>query len=696
VPPLAEGFIARPETVPGLEAALVPGATVALVSGHEAAGGALGSCGKTQLAAYVTEALQRSRSVDVLIWVSAHSRASVLAGYEQAAAKLGLDYGADAEAVAARVMAWMGGTSRPWLIVFDDLRDAADLDGLWPVGTAGRALITAADAAAVPGERGVRVHAVPAFSTREALSYLAGRLTTDPDQRGGAIDLVADLGCDPAALAQAAAVIISSGMSCREYREYFVQRPTLPAAGGEFPAAAWFTWTAAASYAERLAPGAGTWRLLVLAALLGGHGIPVPVFIASAVDQYLSGQAPVGHQDPQRAQAALQVLARAGLVTADATAVWVGRALQAAVRSVTPPGLVDEAARAAADALAEVWPTDQPRSWLATAMRACAVSLRQAAGDVLWHGGGYHRLLVMAGYSLADAGLAGPAVTWWRDLATDSSKILGPDSPHTLAVGSLLADALLATAQADEAVTWSEWVLGARASALGPDHRATIAAQVSLGRALAAAGKPGDATAVLAVAASTGERAYGARDASAVVAREEYAAACLAAGNAAEAIGCYRRLLGDREHLQGPAHPGTLAVSSRLAAALLAAGQAEAAIAQYQQVLAAREQALGPDHPDTLAARASLAAACDAAGEMSAALQLHEQTCAGYERVCGAGHPDTLAGRADLALAYFSAGQLGDAVTLLRNAIADSEQALSPADPLTRALRQTLAEITGR
>jgi hypothetical protein len=36
-------------------------------------------------------------------------------------------------------------------VVLDDLRDAADLDGLWPQGPAGQVLITAADAAAVPG-----------------------------------------------------------------------------------------------------------------------------------------------------------------------------------------------------------------------------------------------------------------------------------------------------------------------------------------------------------------------------------------------------------------------------------------------------------------------------------------------------------------------------------------------------------------
>ena len=71
-----------------------------------------------------------SRSVDVLAWVAAMSRASVLSGYVQAAAELGLDHGGDAESVAARFLAWLAGTSRPWLVVLDDLRDAADLDGL--------------------------------------------------------------------------------------------------------------------------------------------------------------------------------------------------------------------------------------------------------------------------------------------------------------------------------------------------------------------------------------------------------------------------------------------------------------------------------------------------------------------------------------------------------------------------------------
>ena len=118
-----------------------------------------------------------------------------------------------------------------------------------------------------------------------------------------------------------------------------------------------------ARHAEQLAPGAGTWPLLVLTALLDGHGIPGTVLTTLATCQHLAegaGRPP----DPQWAWSALLVLERAGLVTVDAAAtppaVWVSTGLQAAVRAVAPPDLLDQAARAAADALVQAWPTDQP------------------------------------------------------------------------------------------------------------------------------------------------------------------------------------------------------------------------------------------------------------------------------------------------------------------------------------------------
>ena len=703
VPPLAEGFIARTETVPGLEAALVPGAAVALVTGSETAGGARdwpGSCGKTQLAAYLAGSLWRSRAVDLLAWVAATSRASVLAGYGQAAAKLGLDHGGDAEAVAARFLAWLDGTSRPWLVVLDDLRDAADLDGLMPAGPAGRVLVTAADAAAMPGEHRVRVLAVPGFSTREALNYLSGRLTTDPDQRSGAIDLAGELGGEPAALAQAAAVIVSSGIRCREYRDYFAQRRAQLAAAG------------AARCPRRRSPGRcrpstpGSWhrtgepgRSLRWPRCWTARRFPGPCSPRLPPASTSTARASPA-ADPGAAWSAVLALERAGLLAIDAAgtppAVWVSPALQAAVRAAAPPDLLDRAARAAADALAEVWPAGQPRSWLAAALRSCAASLRQAAGDALWDAGGCHRLLLAAGHSLDAAGLTGPAVTWWRELAAGSHRLLGPGHPDTVLAGGLLAGALLAAGQAAEAVTWFGWVAGRtrrRARARSPRHhrgpRSASAARWS-------------------PPASPARRSpcWTRRPATASGSTDPTTPEPWPPGTSmpphawprarpARRSRCYQRSLAGRERLHGPDHPGTLDARLRLAGACLAAGKTRDAIAQHKTVLAGREHALGADHPDTLAARARLAAAYDAAGQMGDALQLHQETCAGYERVFGGDHPDTLARRADLAHAYSAAGQLGEAVTLLRDTITRSEQALSPGDPLTRALRQALAGITG-
>ncbi len=146
VPALADGFSARLETAPALAAALRPGAAVALVPDRAAAPAAfpgpaaapaaqdwLRSSGKTQLAAAFAESLWQSGGADLLVWIEATSRASVLSGYAAAtAAATGRDQASSGESVAAQFLSWLGETSRPWLVVLDDLADPANLDGLWP------------------------------------------------------------------------------------------------------------------------------------------------------------------------------------------------------------------------------------------------------------------------------------------------------------------------------------------------------------------------------------------------------------------------------------------------------------------------------------------------------------------------------------------------------------------------------------
>jgi tetratricopeptide (TPR) repeat protein len=694
VPLLPDGFSPRPDTAPALEPELLPGTAVALVPADE-----LGSSGKTQLAVHFAESLWRSGRIDLLAWIVATDRSSLLSGFVQAASAAGINYAGDAESVSARLIDWLATAQRPWLVVLDGLRDAADADGLWPAGPAGRLLITTGDATTVSGDHQALTLKVPAFSSREAMNFLSGRLGTDPAQRSGAIDLVGDLGCEPVALAQASAVIASSGLSCRDYRHHFTQRQAqLGTAGVTGASAASVTWTFSAEYADHLSRGAGVRPLLALIALLDGHAIPGSVFNTVAISEYLSGDGATSQPDPARAWTTVNGLRRAGLLTVtegSPPTVRISSVVQNAIRAAIPAALIEGAAHAAANALVEAWPLDDQRSWLATELRACAASLRVVEGDPLWAGGRAHPLLSLTGQSLDSARLTGPAVTYWRALAADSERIGGPATPDTLLVSSKLAEALLTAGQAAEAATRFERVQHGRASAFGPDHPSTIMTRVWLGRALIAAGQPEDALAVLTEAVASSEHVCGPDHADTLTAREEYAAASRAAGHASDAIRAYRGLLADRQRLQGPRHADTMTTGLKLADSYLAANQVKDAIAQYKQVLADREGMLGPGHPDTLQARAGLASAQFAAGRMSAALQSYEETCAGYKRALGADHRTTLARQADLANAYYATGRLGDATTLLTDAVARCELALPQGDPLTLAMRASLTNITG-
>ena len=492
VPPLAEGYTDRPDTARGIVDALVPGVSLALVPGSAFAEGPsnwLGACGKTQIAVIIAESLWRSAGIDALIWISATSRASVLSGYVQAsAAAFGIEPAGTAESVAARLLSWLSATDQPWLVVLDDLQDPTDLDGLWPEGPAGRVLVTGTQSSLAAGRRGTQVIPVGFFSVREALNCLTERLSVNPAQRQGAIDLIEALGREPLALAQAASVVANSTLACRDYRDYFARRrQQIGVAAGEVPSAAAVTWTLSLGQAESLLPGASVRLMLVLVALLDGHGIPGAIFSTPAVATYLGGAAtPFSSAvDPKPAWDALLAIERAGLISVNRAVspptIGMNSVLQAAIRLAAPANVQDPAARAAASALLEAWPVDEPQPWAAASLRVNAASLQDSAPDVLW-ADGCHPVLLRAGRSLDDARLVGPAVEYWRDLAARCDTKLMPGHPDALVVAAHLAAAYLAAGYAGEAVHWYQRVLAERGRELAPGHPAIIAARINLAR----------------------------------------------------------------------------------------------------------------------------------------------------------------------------------------------------------------------
>jgi tetratricopeptide (TPR) repeat protein len=707
VPELADGFRARLETAPSVAAALPAGAAVAFIPDRAAAPAASGSpvaapeaqdwlrsTGKTQLAAAFAESLWRSGGVDLLVWIDATTRVSVLTGYAAAmAAATGRDQASSSESIAAQFLSWLDETSRSWLVVFDDLTDTANLDGLWPAGPSGRVLVTSADPAAVPS--GMPVVKVGPFSLREAISYLSERVSADPDKRHGAIELAQDLDLDPVALAQASAVIANSPLSCREYRTQFVRRREQLASRGARPPAAAVTWTFSFERADQLAPGGSAQLLLALAAMLDGHGIPETVLAAPAAADFFTGG---GHvpASSERARAALATLEQVGLLTVEQVTapptIRISPVVQAAVRAAMPEGMQDQAASSVANALLEAWPEEELPGWPASGLRSCVATLRGISGDLLWDGG-CHPILVRAGDSLDRARLTEPAVDHWLDLATTGGRLLGGGHPDTILAAQRLADAYLAAGRADDAIPWFQWVLESLTEKLGPDDRDVIEARRRLGHAFVAALQFPAAITVLERAVRQYEQDYGSEHVDTHGARDELAAAYLAAGHHSEAIILYRRTLADRERAQGERHPQTMTTRHGLADSYLASGRAKEAVATYKLVVAHRERVLGPHHLDTHTARHNLGAAYQKAGKTAAAELACEQACIGFERVLGPRHPDTLRSRAELAQVYRQLGRYGDARALLRDTVDRLERVLPDGDPLITELRQDLADI---
>src|SRR6516164_2415043 len=205
VPPLADSFHPRPETGVGLPDTLRPGATVVLVPAQrgDPSGGvsAPSGTGKTQLAVNFAHTLWNSRAVDLLVWVPAGSRASIVASFAQAAGELDAELpGETADAAARRFLGWLSRTQRRWAVILDGVMSADDLDGLWPAGETGQVVVTTR----LPEEQmrgpGRTVAEVPGFTRRESITYLDSRFTSVVDQRIESPDLANELGGLPIAL----------------------------------------------------------------------------------------------------------------------------------------------------------------------------------------------------------------------------------------------------------------------------------------------------------------------------------------------------------------------------------------------------------------------------------------------------------------------------------------------------------------
>ena len=707
VPPLAECFNLRPET--GFDFAISPGpgqtAVLAAPAPPQPAGGfpragtipqaGMGGTGKTQLASALARFLWGAGAVDLLAWVPAASRDSLITGYAQASAAAGLPGAGEApEAAAASFVDWLADTGRPWLVVLDDLADVADLDELWPRGAAGRTVVTTRLPAAAVRGPGRNILEIGAFSTREALSYLTSSLY--PDQRTGAIDLARDLGCLPLGLAQAIAVIADTEIDCDRYRARLADRRRQMSVPRADPYAGIVaaTWSISLDRADSTAPAGLARPALALVALLESGGIPAAVLTSRAACDFICGRHAMGTPaDESQVAEVLDRMRRVGLVTLDpesaARTVAMHSLVQATARQVIPPAMLEQTVAAAAGALMQAWPHGDREPLVAQALRDCTASLHQAAADLLWTPEA-HPVLLRAGQSLDRCRLPSLAISFWRGMVGTGTRILGPSHASTLLARDHLAAACEAAGRPQDAVAALENSLAERDRTLGSDHPETLSARSSLAHAHLAAGRLDDAIVLNESTLADRGRLLGPGHPDTITSRGNLAAAYRAAGRMQDAISVLQRTLRDLEATAGPDDPETLAACADLAAAWHQCGRVQDAILLYERALADRERVLGPDHPDTVTSLANLASACHSARMLKTAIPLYEQAVSARDRMQGPDHPDTLAARANLASAYHTMGRLTEAVAVFEATLADCERYLPPGHPMTQTIRENL------
>ncbi|MFJ7200937.1 MULTISPECIES: FxSxx-COOH system tetratricopeptide repeat protein [unclassified Streptomyces] len=711
IPSRAQSFQHRAEA-DRLRTAIDSGSTAVL---HQVLTG-MGGVGKTQLAADYARTSWDTGGLDVLVWITASARSSVVSGYAQAGIELCRADPDDLEQAACSFLAWLtpksGTLPCRWLIVLDDVADPADLRGLWPPASPhGRTLVTTRRRDAALTGAGRRPVEVSLFSEAEAVAYLSTSLAAHgrPESVDQLTALAADLGYLALALAQAAAYLIDSGESVAAYRRLLTDRTTTltdlapDALPDEQTLALAAAWSLSISRADALRPAGLARPMLHLASLLDAYGIPQDVLTGEAARAHLAAHrtatgpgrtAELASVSRPAAVRALRALDRLSLIDhrpgTPHQAVRVHQLIQRATRDTLTPAQRDRYARTAADALIATWPEPERDTALAQTLRANTAALTRHAQNALYRPDA-HSVLYRLGQSLGDSGQANAATTHFQHLTDTTTHHLGPDHPDTLTARHELACWRGTAGNAAGAAAALAELLPDVARVLGDDHSDTLAARCSLANWRGLAGDAASAVTALAELLSDSVRVRGNDHPHTLTICHDLACWRGYAGDAAGAAAALAELLPDAVRVRGPDHPHTLITRQELARWRGDAGDAVGAVTALSELLPDAVRVLGGDAPHTLITRHELACWRGYAGDAAGAAAALAELLPDVARVLGDDHSDTLAARCNLAKWRGDAGDAVGAVTALSELLPDAVRVLGDDAPHTLTIRHDLA-----
>ena len=591
----------------------------------------MGGVGKTSLArAYAQQHLD---DYGVVWWVRAEDPTAIDMEF-RSLLEIVLSAGEAAQVrdAAATACAWLGNRRERWLLILDNVPNAAAVHGLIPARGPGHVLITTQatnwpnPAIALP---------VDPLGVDNAVELLM-TLSLDED-KSAARELAEQLDGLPLALTQAASFVRANAIDLATYTRFYRDRSAdllADAQPDDYSHTVATTWQVAI---DKLPESAH--NLLKVLAYYAPDAVPISLITP--------GEIPL-LPDEFAIRRAIGELRGHSLITAGPEGtINVHRLIQHVTRHNLPAtDWITIAARLLVAAL--------PSRPVTMAKLAVWSTVHTHASTLVDHGRDDDPTLFDLRRQLAvwtgEAGNARAARNQLSSLVRTQAAVLGPEHPETLRTTSHLGFWSFEADDIADAKEIFERLLPMQSRVVGAEHPNTLRTRYRMAQVV----KVDDP-----------------------VRAREILAELLPA--------CHR--------VHGGEHRDTLAVQAELAIWISETGEYHAVLDSLREVLQFCEQILGSDDPDTLTARNNLAVTIANAGDLTTGFEMLEELFPDCVRVLGAEHEKTLMIYTQLAIWNGRRGNPVNARHMMLGLLTLLKRGLGPRHPIYRKTEQALASL---